>query len=171
MNREYELLAKDTERWHRRQMSRMIAVGIALLALAFFAMTIAGQEPVTLVYIEKPKSPWTYLGEVATPLPKKDLYYRAYRYRHGRGEAWLKWVFRSQPPATGKLKALRKAAYHLQYATVDCDAKRITLESSSLHDKRGNTIYFPYAFTMNTFGQPVYPGTIGEMLWSKFCTD
>lgn len=119
-------------------------------------------------YGEPAEDTWQRLGSSGPPYSKM-LYYREYSYRYGRGQAWVKWVFLSRPAAMAKHKTLRNVSYYLQYASVDCEDKRITLEKPIFYDKRGRQIPFAYGFALTTFGERVLPGSVGELIWYEFC--
>lgn len=140
------------------------------VALAELDALEKGDEPVQLVYVRPKRDAWTFIGS-STGSPRKDLYYRDYSYKHGRGQAWLKWVIKSPIRTTAKTKSVRNLSYYLQFASADCEDKRITLEQATLYDKRNRQILMGFGFAFTTFSEKVLPGSIGEMIWYKFCHD
>lgn len=85
--------------------------------------------------------------------------------RFGRVEAWTKWVAKQRMPG----KAMSRTSYYLQYASVDCNGKRITLESTILYDKSHRQLPFQYKFLMNSIHEPVLPGSVGDLIYQTFC--
>ncbi len=206
MNKEYELIGKEAERWKRRNLSRILATVIGLLSLMVFAR---GQTPEGCTklpsgiilcpspkttpdplgdYLKKletridntrekmanevpadrrPDASWTYLTYTSNP-NRTDIYYRDLKHRGDYAEAWLRWV-PSKPLSTVAKSPLRNVAYYLQFATVDCERARITLESTILYDKRDRQIPSVFKGLMSSFNEPILRDSVGESIETELC--
>jgi hypothetical protein len=126
-------------------------------------------EPVVLVPVPAnkqsvPESPWRHIGY--TTAPRRDIYHRELFRRYGSVETWVKWVAK-QPMKFAKAKT--PVAYYLQYASADCDGRRISLTNSIFYDKNGRRVHVPFSSLIGSFHEPILPGSIGEVIWATLC--
>lgn len=98
-------------------------------------------------------------------------YYLASSVRkdNGRAEVWARIVpFNAQKYAK-EYKLPKTFAYALEYVTLDCSDKRISIENLTLYTAKDKVLPF-ISFLSRTYRDPIIPGSIGESLWRKLCS-
>jgi len=115
----------------------------------------------------KQRPTWTHLTDGVEGEQKDvSVYYRnAERKYGGDVEVWLQFLY-AKPRLVMKNK---RAAYHIGFATLHCDDKRISIESGVWYDTGGKTIPMPFASLGNEYRKPVVPDSVGDTVWSHFC--
>lgn len=116
----------------------------------------------------KQRPSWTHLTDgVEGETKDVSVYYRnAERKYGGDVEVWLQFLY-----AKPKLVMKKRAAYHIGFATLHCDDKRISIESGVWYDTGGKTISTPFASLNNEYRKPIVPDSVGETIWEHFCRD
>lgn len=114
----------------------------------------------------KQRPSWTHLTDgVEGETKDVSVYYRnAERKYGGDVEVWLQFLY-----AKPKLVMKKRAAYHIGFATLHCDDKRISIESGVWYDTGGKTIPTPFASLNNEYRKPIVPDSVGETVWEHFC--
>lgn len=116
----------------------------------------------------KQRPSWTHLTDgVEGETKDVSVYYRnAERKYGGDVEVWLQFLY-----AKPKLVMKKRAAYHIGFATLHCDDKRISIESGVWYDTGGKTISTPFASLNNEYRKPIVPDSVGETIWRTLCRD
>lgn len=67
-------------------------------------------------------------------------------------------------------KLSKNLAYILEYVSLYCKEKRLSTEKMVLYDNDDQSIPFNDIFYLNR-REPIVPNSIGESVWSKFCSE
>lgn len=124
----------------------------------------------TTIKTESPPSEeWAYIGWVNFLGDKISIYYRDLRVRRNRAEAWLRFTPWHPSRWAKKDRSLKGLSYFLQYATADCENRRLTRESTTFYGAKGRVLPVRFAAFANSFYQPLVPGSIDESIFLTLC--
>jgi hypothetical protein len=113
------------------------------------------------------ESPWHLIGSSGDR--ERDIYHREYFRRYDTVESWVKWVVRRPMSGKGRLAVLKRVSYYLQYASADCDRRRLSLTNTIFYDNRGRDMFVPFASAFGSYGEPLLPNSVAEMIWKSLC--
>src|SRR5688572_20632979 len=89
LNRTYEILTQQNERWQRRNLSRIMALAVLLLALASLGIDSFGQTPTPPDYSDSDASKTPTATKAAKPLTIDELKARAKAMK--AGDLFMGW--------------------------------------------------------------------------------
>lgn len=110
---------------------------------------------------------WSLLGTSIDGENKTTtVYFRDFVRTRDGAEVWLKFVYVKPVPVP---QSRRKIGHTIQFASLDCDDKRISTESVLLYDTGGRSIAVPFSSLLDAYRKPIVPDSVGEMAWERFC--
>lgn len=82
---------------------------------------------------------------------------------------WLRYIPFKPAVFIKKNKFPAKLSYFLQYTSANCNDRRLSKESTVFYDAQENVLKTPYSFFFRSYGEPVVPNSVDEVIWIKMC--
>ncbi len=146
---------------------------VLLLLVLAFAAPVFGQDPKPAAAENPRTANWSKLGPTVEGPRGFTLSGRGIRLNaSGQYELWVKIVPTEQSSFVRRYDLPHATGYVLQYATVDCGKKLLSLERTAIFDRSNGPLEGKITgITPSSKRGTVKPGSIGETIFKYICED